>query len=418
MKQGCGDNPTDEEAALELHRPAKRSWLSAQVLGFGIASFLSDAGHEAATSALPALIATLGAAPAALGIIEGLSDGAASVAKLAGGWWADRPRTRKPLAVAGYVVTGASVGIFAIATSWAHVLIARTIGWLARGARGPARDAMLSDAVPKEALGRAFGLHRAMDTAGAIVGPLLAIVLTAVVPLRTSFLWFAVPGVLAGVAYAVLVRAQRDGAHHKRLPLVTSLRGLPAGFRRLLLAVFLFGLGDFARSLLILRATQLLSPELGFARAAATAMGLYVLHNVVYAAASYPVGRLADKLSPVGLLAVGYGVGAATAVLAALATSSMWMLVPLFLAAGLTLAFEDTLEGTLTALLTPPHLRGTAYGAMATTNGVGDLLSSSLVGLAWTVFGPAVAFLGAAILCGMGTVGVLLTPRGPAEELE
>ena len=382
-------------------RPAR--WLTTSVVGFGLASFLSDAGHEAATSVLPALVALLGSAPAALGIIEGVSDGMASVAKLLGGWWADRPRLRKPLAVGGYLVTGVSVGIFALASSWLHIVAARSIGWFARGVRGPVRDAMLADAVPAEAVGRAFGFHRAMDTAGAVVGPLLALALVALVPLRQVFLWAVVPGVLASVAFAVLVRPPAPRPVAAR-PFGASLRSLPAAYRRFLAAVFLFGAGDFARTLLILRATQLLAPIEGLPKATATALALYAGHNLLYAAASYPIGRLADRVSPRALLVVGYFLGTATAVLAAAATPSLGVLVALFAVAGLTVAFEDTLEGTIVAREVPAEVRGTAYGSLAATNGVGDLVSSSLVGILWAMAGAGVAFGAAAVLCLAGTI--------------
>ena len=394
---------------------AGRRWLTPAVLGFGLASFLSDAGHEAATATLPALLILLGSAPAALGIIEGVSDGLASFAKLAGGWWADRPHLRKPLAVGGYLATGLSVGIFGLATSWLHVVAARSVGWFARGVRGPARDAMLADAVPPEAVGRAFGFHRAMDTAGAVVGPFLAMVLVAVVPLRQVFFWAVIPGVLAAVAFAVLVKrpparvvaTRRFGA---------SLHSLPSTYWQFLGAVFLFGAGDFARTLLILRATQLLAPEMGMARATATALALYTAHNILYAAACYPIGRLADRFSPRKLLVVGYVAGTLTAVLAMVATPSLPLLVALFAVAGLTLAFEDTLEGTITARMVPPEVRGTGYGALAATNGIGDLLSSAIVGIVWTLEGPEIAFAFAAGMCLGGTAWLGITRIREAQE--
>jgi MFS family permease len=383
---------------------APRPWLTASVLGFGLASLFSDLGHEAATAALPALLATIGAAPAALGVIEGLSDGIVSFAKLAGGSWADRPRLRKPLCVGGYLATGLATGLFALATSWLHILLVRSIGWFARGIRGPARDAMLSDAVPEEAVGRAFGFHRAMDTAGAVIGPALATVLVVALPLRSVFLWTLVPGILAAVAFGLLVKRQEPHPLARPQRFWKKIGALPAPFRRFLVAVFLFGMGDFARSLLILRAIQLLAPSMGPERATATAMALYVGHNVIYAAAAYPVGRLADAFAPKTLLVVGYVLGIVTAGLAALATASLWMLAALFAVAGLVLAFEDTLEGAITAKAVDPAARGTAYGVLAATNGVGDLVSSSLVGLLWTAFSPELAFGVAALLCLAGTL--------------
>lgn len=395
----------DERAARGRSR-----WLTPSVVGFGLASFLSDLGHEAATAALPGLLILLGAPPVALGLIEGLSDGLSSFAKLAGGWWADRPTLRKPIAVLGYLVTGLASGAFGLATAWWHVIPARGLAWFARGARGPARDAMLSDAVPKEALGRAFGLHRAADTAGAVIGPAVAAILLSTISLRAVFAFALVPGVLAALAFWLLVRPQAARPHPPE-PFWKSVQALPPTFRRFLGAVFLFGLGDFARTLLILRATQLLTPQAGPARAAATAMGLYVLHNAVYAAASYPVGAVADRLRPDRLLVVGYLVGTLTAVLAAFATPSLPMLAMLFVAGGLTLAFEDTLEGTIAALEVAPALRGTGYGVLATVNGVGDLVSSFLVGAVWTAAGPGLAFGLAAALCAAGT---LLLAGSPA----
>jgi MFS family permease len=133
-------------------------------------------------------------------------------------------------------------------------------------------------------------------------------------------------------------------------------------------------------------------------------MSLYVLHNIVYAGASFPIGWLADKVDPKRLLVFGYAVGTLTAVLAAVVTPSVPLLALLFVAAGLTLAFEDTLEGTLTAALVPGEIRGTGYGVLATTNGVGDLVSSSVVGLLWSLVGPVEAFAAAAALCFAGTV--------------
>jgi MFS family permease len=385
---------------------AKRHWFKA-VFGFGLASLLSDMGHEAATAALPALLVGLGAPPVALGLIEGVSDGLSSFAKLAGGWLADRPKWRKPLSVGGYLITGLANGVYAFATGWPHVLLVRSVGWFSKGIRGPARDTMLADAVTPETRGRAFGFHRAMDTVGGIVGPAIAAILVSRLATRSVFLWALLPGVLAAVSFALFVRRDVNPTPPPQA-FWKSIAALPPRFRTFLSAVFLFGIGDFARTLLILRATQLLTPSMGASGAAALGMSLYVGHNVLYALFSFPVGWLADRVEPQRLLVLGYLLGALTAALAAVAIPSVPMLAVLFTVAGLTLAFEDTLEGTVTAAEVPPALRGTGYGVLATVNGVGDLLSSSLVGLLWSVFGASLAFGAAAALCLAGTL-VLFT---------
>ena len=394
---------------------ARPRWFSKAVLGFGLASLLSDAGHEAGTAALPALLMSLGALPAALGVIEGIADGVVAFAKLYGGSLANRMAWRKPIAVLGYLITGLSIGLFGVASSWVHILLARSLGWLARGLRGPARSAMLADAVPKSVLGRAVGFHRAMDTVGATLGPAIATVLLTWVPLRALFGYAMVPGVLAAVVFALLVKAPPVTRKETPPPLLKSLRLLPAAFRRFLLAVLAFGIGDFARTLLILRAAQLLTPEYGATRAAAIGMMLFVVHNLAAAACAYPAGRLADSVSPQRLLAVGYGLGVVTAVLAALASPSLPFLVVLFVVAGLVIGIEETLESVVTGLQVESAQRGSAYGALAATNGVGDMVSSSVVGLLWTWQGPALAFGFAAVASLVGTLLLLVSAKERAE---
>jgi MFS family permease len=216
---------------------------------------------------------------------------------------------------------------------------------------------------------------------------------------------------LAAVVMQVMVAAQHRQPGESRRPVLASLRALPGPFRRFLVAVLVFGIGDFARTLLILRALRLLSPVHGAARAAGWAMALYVGHNVAYGLGSYPIGWLGDRISPRTLLVLGYLVGTATAALAALATPSAATLVPLFALAGLTMAFSDTLHGALTAHAVAGPVRGTAYGALAAASGVGESLASVLLGALWVWRGPRLAFLVAAALCLCGT-GLLV--RVPA----
>lgn len=403
MTETDGARPGDAGGPGGPGGPARLRWLNRAVLGVAVASLLSDAGHEAATSALPALLVSLGAAPLSLGVIEGVADGVVCAAKLWGGSLANRPALRKPLATAGLLLTALSIGGYAVSSRWAHVLLARCVGWLARGIRSPARAALLADAAPAGALGRAVGFHRAMDTAGAVIGPAAMALLAGAVAPRQLFVWAMVPGVLAAVVFGLLVRPERETP--KPPPrLLDGLRALPPQFRGFLRAVALFGTGDFARSLLILRATQLLAPRLGAGRAAALAMALYAGHNAVAALASYPLGRLTDRGQPAArLLCVGYALGAVTAVLAAVTGPSVVMLGALFALSGLVVAFEETLESVITAEWAPRELRGSAYGALAATNGLGDLVSSALVGALWTLWGPGVAFSTAGVLCAAGT---------------
>lgn len=395
------DAPNNEASAVRNTRgPAgKARWLNRTVLGIGLASLFSDWSHEMATAVLPAFLATMGVAAAWLGLIEGVSDGLSSFAKLASGYYTDRLRRRKPVAVAGYVVTALGTASFGLASVAWHVLVARSLAWLGRGVRTPVRKALLAGAVPKDAYGRAFGFERMLDTCGAIVGPASALVLLAAVNHHypTLFAWTLVPGLLAAVLIALVV-VEKERQPVKHISFGESLRALPGPFRKFLVAVGLFGAGDFAHTLLILLATQRLTPTLGAARAASVAVGLYLLHNVLYAAFAWVAGGLADRFDKRRLLAGGYALAAVMAGAIIALPGSVWTLALVFAVGGIYVAVEETLEDSLCAELVGEAHHGMAFGTLATVNGAGDFLSSVVVGALWTWAGTAVAFGYSAVL--------------------
>jgi len=383
-------------------QPARDSmpgnWLNRNVVGMGLTSLLSDAGHEMATAVLAGFLAVIGAPVYALGFIEGVSDALSSFVKLGAGWWSDRLGHRKAITAAGYALTGGAFVLFAVAVTWPLVLAGRMVAWFGRGIRGPLRDAMLAESVAPGDRGKAFGFHRAGDTLGAIIGPLVAAGLmfllqpyaseNPAVPFRIIFLLTLVPGLGSAVAFALMVQEKRRPANHG-IKFWASVRALPQSFRRLLVGVGVFGAGDFSHTLLILAATQLLTGSHGAVTAAQIAALLYALRNVLYTAASYPVGTLSDRFSRRGLLVAGYllaaGVMIGFVVAFATATASIVLLAVLFGLAGVFIAVEDALEGVLTADFVPDESnRGTAYGVMGTVNGLGDFLSSAVVGLLWS----------------------------------
>jgi MFS family permease len=373
----------------------------------GLTSFFSDLGHETATAVLPLFLASIGAPPVALGAIEGVADATSSFVKLGAGWIGDRVPRRKPIVVVGYAVTGIATALFALATAWPHILMSRTIGWFGRGIRGPLRDAMLSDSVEPGVRGRAFGFERAGDTLGAVVGPALAVLLLSAFTYRQIFLATLLPGLLAALSFAVLVR-ERGRSSMRPRKFWAALGALPPRFRLFLVGVAIFGAGDFAHTLLILHATEALTPALGAAPAGVFAVGLYTVHNVLYAAASYPMGALGDRFDKRAVLAGGYFLAALMSVGFIFVVPAMWTLAVLFGVGGLYIAIEDTLERAIAADLLPEDLRSTGYGALATANGLGDLVSSVVVGVLWTAVGPAAGFAYAA---GLSVVGAAIVFR-------
>lgn len=280
-------------------------WLNSNILGMGLASLFSDMNHEMATAVLPMFLSSVLGAPAfALGVIEGVADGISTLFEVWSGWYSDRIGKRKGLATVGYFVTAVSEATFALATNWWHVLIGRTAGWIGWSIRSPVRDALLTESTTEATVGRAFAFHRTMDTLGAILGPLIATLLLTRVPIRTIFLVSLIPGLCAVASIYFLVKEKRRKPELRNA--WGSIKTLPPNFLKFLVPIGLFGISNFAPTLLILRAQDLLTPSLGTAAAGAASVGLYTFSNVVYAVVGYPVGLLADKFNKYVLLSTGF----------------------------------------------------------------------------------------------------------------
>lgn len=418
--QRAGHYTLTEQGQTMLTPGKEPGWFNRTVLGAGLTSALGDFCYETTTVILPGFLAVLGIPAAALGIIEGVADAVASFTKMVAGHVADRFGHRKALVLLGYGLTPAGQALIALALGWPLILLGRIASWFGKGLRGPLRDAIIVQAITPETRGRAFGFHRAMDTLGAIFGPLLGIWALGWAQgfdwpdpadaFRMVFWLTLIPGALAVLAFLTLVR-DPERSPNPELRLVSSLTGLPARFRRYLGAVGLFGLGDFSHSLLILAATTLLTPGTGVVQAAQVAGLLYVLRNIVQLAASYPVGALADRIGAARVLVAGYALGALTAGLVAAAfvagADSLWLLATIFATAGLYVAVQEALEATVTADLVSEDTLATSYGALGAVNGAAKLFSSSAVGLIWTLASPVLAFAVAGGLMVAGTLAMI-----------
>lgn len=404
-----------KQAAAEPTRT--RHWWNRTVIGAGVTSALGDFCYETTTVILPGFLAVLGIPAAVLGIIEGIADTVASFTKMLSGFIADKLGHRKLLVLVGYGLTPLGQMLIALAVGWPLLLVGRVVSWFGKGLRGPLRDAIVIQSISPETRGRAFGFHRAMDTVGAVFGPLLGVVLLgwaqglswqdASGPFRLVLWVSVIPGALAVLAFLTLVK-DPEYSPNPSLKFFTAIRGLPGKFKRYLGAVGVFGAGDFSHSLLILAATQLLTPSMGVVQAAQVAGLLYVGRNVVQVITSYPIGVMADRYGSLPVLVAGYVLGTLTAVLTAMAfffsIDSVLLLGAIFFTAGVYVAVQEALESTVTAGLVSSDTLGTGLGTLGTVNGTAKFISSTAVGMFWTIISPVFAFGLAALLMMAGTV--------------
>ena len=369
--------------------PSRRS-----VLALGWVSFLTDVSSDMIYPLLPAFLTkTLGAGPAAVGLIEGVAETTASLAKIGSGVWSDRVRRRKPLVVLGYAIAAVMRPLVAFARVWTQVLAIRFSDRVGKGIRTSPRDALLADIVPSDRRGRAFGLQRAMDNAGAFVGPLLAALLLklAFVDERGVFLLAAIPGIAAVVLLLVAVpdTAKRREAHPAAVATEKKAR-LPRAFWKVVLVFAFFTLANSTDAFLLLRAQD--------AGIATWQLPLFwSFFQGVKAATGVPGGAVADRVGRVPAIVLGWIVyAAAYAGFAFFARPlAVWGLVALY---ALFYGLTEGAERAFVADLVPESLRGRAYGVFHAAVGISALPASVIFGLLWNRFSPRVAFLtGAAV---------------------
>jgi MFS family permease len=350
-------------------------WLTRNLKVVSGVSFLQDAASELLYPILPIfLTVTLGAPAAVVGVVEGLAEGAASVTKVAAGGLSDRYR-RRPLIGLGYGLAAAGKLLIAVAVAWPVVLAGRCVDRLGKGVRGAPRDALIAADVPAAARGRAFGFHRAMDTAGAVVGPLIGLAGYELLHHHLRpLLWIAVvPAVGSTALVAALRDPPRAGPAGKGLG--WNPRGLPARFWRPVAVLVLFSLVNFPDALLLLRLH-----DIGFTVPAV--IGAYVVYNVVYAVLSYPAGAVADRLSPAVVFAVGLVVFAIAYTGLGLTRDHLaaWLLVAGY--GGFTALTDGVGKAWISGLL-PAAVQGSGQGVFQGLSGLGVLAAGVWAGLAW-----------------------------------
>ena len=426
---------------MEENVPAGSNSTPRNVYAFGLTSFLNDTASEMAYWVLPAFLASLGAGPAQLGIIEGIAESVASFAKLFSGYLADKVSHRKPIVVGGYFVANAVKPVLALVSSWWQILGIRFADRFAKGVRGTARDVMVAESVDKSSLGSAYGLIQAMDSAGAIAGPLLALAVIGRFGMRGVFASAAIPGALCVIVAWVGIREvhragkplAESGANPELLrpPAVAELHSagqpraavptwtgegarlstsqsgfprLPLGFYYVLAVVTLFALGNSSDMFLVLRAGNI-----GIPASRAPLLGL--VFNIMFTLLSWPAGHFSDRFSRSAIAAAGYFVFAIVYFVFALAPSQLaiWLTMAFY---GLFYALTNPVLKALVVESVAGDVRGRALGIYSFLTSVTTLLSSVITGALWKIYGPAVPFYFSAGIATVSAFG-LLAHRSP-----
>jgi MFS family permease len=370
---------------------------------------------------LPAFLVSLGAGPAQLGLIEGIAESVASFAKLFSGYLADRIDRRKPVVVAGYFVANAVKPLLAVVTAWWHILLIRFSDRLAKGVRGAPRDVMVAESVDKDRLGSAYGLIQSMDSAGAIAGPLTALVLLSHHGIRSVFWAAAVPGALAVLVASFGIRETGHGSSLSGPPMATESAGSassgsspaasPAGpprplspaFFMILLAVTLFSLGNSSDMFLVMRAQNV-----GISVSLAPLLGL--VFNVTYTLGSWPAGWFSDHFSRRWIAAAGYMIFAAVYFVFGRAPSTLaiWITMAVY---GLYYALTQPVLKALVVDTVAQEVRGRALGIYFFSTSVATLAASLITGELWKHYGAGLPFYLSAGLALLSAALLLLTPK-------
>lgn len=369
------------------------------VIILGIVSLLTDVSTEMVYPLLPLFLSTtLGASPAIIGIIEGIAESLASVLKVFSGYIGDKTKRKKELAITGYGCSTLGKIVLILSGSWGGVLIARVIDRFGKGVRTAPRDALIAEAAQKNARGHAFGLHRLLDTLGAVIGVAIGYLL--LIGNTTDFkriFWLSVIPAVLGVVVLGFVRQPKEIAVGKK-KFSFTWSSLDSRLKAFLILAFIFNLGNSSNQFLLLRASKM-------GVSVPAVLLLYLTYNVSYAVLSYPVARASDKIGRKWVLIAGYTLYALVYIGFARVASTklLWLL---FVVYGLYNAFTDGVEKALLTDIAPENLRGTVIGLHASLVGLALLPASLIAGALWDLFGAATPFYFGALMGFIACIGL------------
>lgn len=379
------------------------------IILLGITSLLTDISTEMVYPILPIFLVTqLGASPAILGVIEGIAESLASFMKLFSGYWSDRIKVRKPFTIIGYAFSTVGKFFLYISTSWVYVLFGRVGDRFGKGIRTAPRDALIAETTAEGKRGAAFGLHRAMDSLGALIGVVIAYYLVVGYKgdMRNVFLFSLIPAAL-GVFVLFLIKEKKKvefNIETKSKKIELKWSSLDKRLKLFLIFTFVFTLGNSSNQFLLLRAKDLGNPV-------PKVILFYLVYNIFYFLFAFPAAKLSDKIGRKKLLVLGYLFYGLVYLGFALNrnANAFWVLFAVY---GLYMAFTEGVEKALVADIAPGNLRATTIGLHAMLVGIGLLPASLIAGLLWKYFGAASAFYFGGFMGIVSSIGLWFILKG------
>ncbi|MBT9591829.1 MAG: MFS transporter [Thiobacillus sp.] len=399
-----------EQTSPRSRVPGKWRALPTGIWALGFGSLFMDISSEMIHSLLPGFIVTvLGASMVTVGVIEGIAEATAAILKVFSGALSDYLGKRKFLMILGYGLAAFTKPIFPLASSIGWVFTARFVDRIGKGIRGAPRDALIADISPAPLRGAAYGLRQALDSVGALLGPLLAVafMIWLADDIR-AVMWIAVVPAFIAVALLMIYVRDPERTHATgdvKSPLArANIKRLPLRYWLVVLLGAVFTLARFSDAFLVLRA-QDIGLALGYVPV------VMVVMNVFYAGAAYPAGAAADRFHPRTLLLIGLALLIAADMVLAAARGALGVFAGVALW-GLHMAFTQGLLSKLVADTVPTQLRGTGFGIFNLVSGGALLLASVLAGVLWSAIGPAATFLAGAGFAALAAIGLLTVDAG------
>ncbi len=401
----------------------KFSWLKKDLIGISLTSLFNDFNYEMTTAILPTFIQQFtgkSSAPVVIGIIMGFADAGSMVMKLLSGWLSNHIKYFKPILIIGYSITPICTSLLGTATKIWHIFTFQVIAWMGRGLRDPIKDVWLSNISNSKDYGKVYGFERSMDTIGAIAGPLLAFFTIKIFSIRSNFFISFIPGIISIITVIFLTSNYKQNRYSiPKINLGKQIIRLPSTFKYFSFVMFIFGIANFNRTLLIYRAQEMLLGQLNSSIiATGSAILFYVLFNFIRSISEIGMGSLSDYINKKILLGFfGFGSFFITIFTLLFAKTHIILWILIFITAGISTGTITAVEKSYCAELLPENMRGIGFGFIQSIDGLGDLLSSAIVGGLWSYISAEVSFIYSLILTLLAFILILNIKKSNTNQL-